>query len=84
MPDPWFDEVVNPIERLLERWQHRGDVDSVNALLPAWRSNFGLTDGWAEVLAVLRSLEERGELPPDEVATITKVAERVARAVNRT
>jgi hypothetical protein len=80
--NPWFGQVVNPIEALLEKWRQRGDTDSVNALLPPWRGNFGLIDGWADVLGALRLLEERGQLPPDEMATIANVAGRVERAIN--
>ena len=83
MSDAWRDEVLNPIEDVLQRWANRGDEHLVKTLLPAWRSNAGLTDGWAAVLEALRSVLATEGLRPDEAATIARVADRVERAIFR-
>ena len=83
MSDAWRDDVLSPVEDLLQRWTNRGDEHLVNTVLPAWRSNAGLTDGWADVLDALRSVLAAKELPPDEAATLGRVADRIERAILR-
>ena len=83
MSDGWRKSVLNPIEHLLQRWADRGDEHLVARLLPAWRSNAGLTDGWVDVLDALRSITAAGVLPPDEAAIVAEVASRVERAILR-
>ncbi|MFI5168548.1 MAG: hypothetical protein ACHQQS_18240 [Thermoanaerobaculales bacterium] len=83
MRDAWTDEVLDPIEDLLKKWADRGDDELVNTVRPAWRANAGLTDGWADVLDALGAALRSSSLPPDEAATIGKVADRVERAILR-
>ncbi len=74
-----WQQVLDPIEALIARWEARGN--SVVVVLPAWRANDGLTDGWDKVLAALRIVTSRAALPDDEMATLAMVAERLKAAI---
>lgn len=81
MATAWQESVVDPIEALLGVWEERGDTAAVSALLPAWRANAGLTDGWYDVLAAMRAVPQVATLAPDEAATLAKVADRIEAAL---
>jgi hypothetical protein len=49
----WQKDVLEPVEGLVERWTAEGNEAALAALLPGWRGNNGLTDGWFDVLAAL-------------------------------
>lgn len=65
----------------MRRWEERGESDAVATLLPAWRANAGLTDGWQDVLAAMRAVSERVALPHGEAVTLEGVARRIELAL---
>ena len=81
METEWQRSVLDPVEALLGHWEERGETAAVAALLPAWRANFGLTDGWYDVLDAMRAVPEVAALPPDEAATLAKVSHRIEVAL---
>jgi hypothetical protein len=79
------DHPVNgPLNALIEAWCDRRDLRPLALLLPAYTSNFGLTDGWAEVMEALYDLRARGRLPDDEEAEVERIIPIVERMVYRT
>ena len=79
------DHPVNgPLNALIEAWCDRRDLRPLALLLPAYTSNFGLTDGWAEVMEALYDLRARGRLPDDEEAEVERIIRIVERMVYRT
>lgn len=81
MTTEWQRSVLDPIEALIGRWEERGETEAVAALLPAWRANGGLTDGWQDVLAAMRAVPERVRLPDDEAETLARAADRIESAL---
>jgi hypothetical protein len=82
MESDWQTSVVDPIEALLQRWRKRGDSEALETLLPAWRGNAGLTDGWNAVLEALTATLDTDHLPSDEAEVVTAVAARIALALS--
>ncbi len=79
------DHPVNgPLNALIEAWCDRRDLRPLALLLPACTSNFGLTDGWTEVMEALYDLRARGRLPDDEEAEVERIIPIVERMVYRT
>ena len=52
--------------------------------LPAYVYNFGLTDGWADLMDALRTLRASKSLRDDEQREIERVLQLVEKAVYRT
>jgi hypothetical protein len=52
-------------------------------LLPAYTSNNGLTDGWADVMEALRTLRASRHLPEDEHRVIEDLVVLVEQMVYR-
>jgi hypothetical protein len=77
----WQRDVLDPIESLIGTWEKRGERDAVATLVPAWRANAGLTDGWHDVLATMRAVPSRIALPDEELATLSRVADRIEIAL---
>jgi hypothetical protein len=75
--------VINPVEGLLAEWDRHGENAAKAALSPSWRSNSGLTDGWADVLRALQALPQMVSLPDEELAVIASVAARIDQAIRR-
>jgi hypothetical protein len=48
--------VINPMEAMIDSWCDRRDLKALAILLPAWVNDFGLTDGWTDVLDALLDL----------------------------
>ena len=60
-------KVVNDdIRVLVDRWCDRRDLAALAGLLPAWLANDGLTDGWADLAAALRTMSGSPNLPQAE------------------
>lgn len=60
-------DVNAEIRQLVDRWCDRRELAALASLLPAWLSNNGLTDGWANLHDALKHNYAAGrELPPDE------------------
>jgi len=76
--------VYGPLGRLVDRWCERRDLGHLAAVLPAYVYNFGLTDGWADLMEALRVVRSSETLPSDERAEIERVLRIVERAVYRT
>ena len=81
MTTEWQRSVLDPVEGLIGRWEERGETEAVAALLPAWRANSGLTDGWQDVLAAMRAVSQRVTLPGDEAETLASAADQIASAL---
>ncbi|MDP9101051.1 MAG: hypothetical protein M3N21_02755 [Actinomycetota bacterium] len=80
----WDEDVVAPVEKLLEEWQREGNHAAVEVVLPAWRTNSGLTDGWAAAAAALRDGLASGAVSrAADRRTLERVARRIERAVRR-
>jgi hypothetical protein len=78
----WQESVIEPIEALLRRWDERGDTEALQTLMPVWRANSGLTDGWYAVLAALSVTLDSAHLPSDEAEALRNVAARIKRGVS--
>lgn len=78
------DDVNATLARLIDAWCDRREVGALSTLLPAYTSNNGLTDGWADVMHALKRLRGRRDLPEDERAAISRLTVAVERAVYRT
>ncbi len=52
-------------------------------MLPAYVSNFGLTDDWARVLEALHDLRSKRILPEDEQALVERLVGLAERLVDR-
>jgi hypothetical protein len=59
-------QVNGEIGLLVERWCQRRDLHALAGILPAWLGNNGLTDGWAELAAALRTMSGSRHLPQEE------------------
>jgi hypothetical protein len=79
----WTTMVIDPVEGLLDRWQQRDEQAAIALLLPAWRGNFGLTDGWTDVLHALHELPVAVALPDDERKVLASVAANIEEAIRR-
>jgi hypothetical protein len=77
----WQQSVLDPIEALIGEWEERGESAAVSTLLPAWRANAGLTDGWWDVLDAMHAVPDVANLPPEERATLEAVADRIEAAL---
>lgn len=77
----WATEVIDPMEELLARWEQRRDV-ALGWILPAWRANSGLTDGWADVLQAINAAAESCFLPGPERLVLRGVADTISGALN--
>lgn len=60
--------------------QTRG-TPALAALLPAWLSNNGLTDGWGELAKALRHVATLDSLPPKEREILKRLWVEVDTAV---
>ena len=76
--------VYGPLSRLVDVWCERRDLGHLAALLPAYVYNFGLTDGWADLMEALRTIRAQRNLPDDEQAEIERLVVIVEKAVYRT
>ena len=75
--------VDDPIARLVDGWCERRAFGPLACLLPAYISNNGLTDGWADVMDALRTLRSSRQLPDDEQREIERLVVLVERMVYR-
>ncbi len=79
------DHPVNgPLNALIDACCARRDLRPLALLLPAFTSNFGLTDDWGRVMEALYDLRARGRLPDDERAEIERLIPLVEGMVYRT
>lgn len=81
MTTEWQRSVLDPVEALIGLWAERGEREAVATLLPVWRANAGLTDGWQDVLAAMRAVPLRVSLPDDEAETLASAADRIESAL---
>ena len=75
--------VNGPLARIVDAWCERRALGPLAVLLPAYTSNNGLTDGWAEVMEALRTLRGSRQLPDDEHRQIEDLVVLVERMVYR-
>ena len=78
----WDAQVIDPVERLVDQWRRGNNTVALDLLLPGWRSNFGLTDGWSGALDAVRDTAESDAVTPDERAVLKAVADRIKRALD--
>ena len=76
-------DVLLEVSGLIDAWCDRRELDLLPRLLPAWVSNNGLTDGWADVLDALKSLRGRPSLLGGEADIVERAIIDVERAVYR-
>ena len=81
MISDWSRDILEPIEQLIDRWTAEGNHAALDALMPAWRANSGLTDGWHDALAALRALPDHVALTTEETTTVSRVAARIEWAL---
>jgi hypothetical protein len=72
-----------PLTRLVDAWCDRRQLDALAAILPAYTSNSGFTDGWAAVMESLRVLRANRGLPDEERAEIERLVALVETMVYR-
>ena len=75
--------VNGPLARLIDDWCDRRDLGPLSVLLPAYTSNNGLTDGWADVLEGLLALRSSRRLPEREQQEVEALIILVERMVYR-
>jgi hypothetical protein len=77
-------DVPQELQRLIDDWCDRREYRALSIVLPAWLANDGLTDGWAEVAAAVRSAYAlaRG-LPDDERELLKQLWVQLDSAVRR-
>jgi hypothetical protein len=73
--------VNEEIALLVERWCERRDLSALAGILPAWLSNNGLTDGWADLASALRSMSGSRKLPDQEREQLKRLYVAVDYAV---
>jgi hypothetical protein len=83
MTDEWRSNVLDPVEALISRWQSRGETAATDRLVPVWRSNVGLTDGWHDVLTCIRDVTLSVPLPSEELATLKDVAVAIETSMDQ-
>lgn len=71
------------LRRLIDAWCDRRELKHLALLLPAYTSNFGLTDGWAGVMETLYDLRATRQLPQDEQAEVERLVPIVEQMVYR-
>ena len=76
-------DVTLEVSGLIDAWCDRRELDLLARLLPAWVSNNGLIDGWAEVLDALKRLRGRPGIAGAEADVIERSIIEVERAVYR-
>ncbi|HEX4142398.1 MAG TPA: hypothetical protein VHY91_02520 [Pirellulales bacterium] len=59
-------QVNDEIRGLVDRWCERRELAALASLLPAWLYNDGLTTGWSDLAAALRSTSTYRTLPDAE------------------
>ena len=67
------EDINNEIRTLVEAWCDRREFGALGGLLPHWVANNGLTDGWTELAAALRSASTNQILPADERDTLKRL-----------
>lgn len=78
------DPVSGPLSRLVDEWCERRDLSALARILPAYTSNFGLTDSWAALLEALRTLQADRTLPEGEQREVERLVVDTERIVYRT
>lgn len=68
---------------LIDAWCERRDLVLLSAVLPAFTTNNGLTDGWAAVLEALRTITASGRLSADESREVARILALVEKMVFR-
>ena len=81
--EEYGDSINGPLERLIDAWCDRRDLRPLALVLPAFTSNNGLTDDWANLMEALRSLRAARCLPDDEQALLEQVLNLVEKAIFR-
>jgi hypothetical protein len=76
-------DVLLEVSGLIDAWCDRRELELLARLLPAWVSNNGLTDGWADVLDALKSLRGRPSLLGGEADIVERTIIDVEQAVYR-
>jgi hypothetical protein len=74
--------VHDQIAKLIDIWCERRELKALATVLPAWLSNNGLTDGWAEVAAAIRTASGLS-LPAAETESLKRLWVEIDKAVNR-
>lgn len=75
--------VNGPLAHLVDGWCDQRALGPLSVLLPAYTSNNGLTDGWAEVMEALRTLRGARHLPDYEHRQIEDLIVLIERMVYR-
>jgi hypothetical protein len=75
--------VNGPLSRLVDAWCERRDLHSLARVLPAYIWNFGLTDGWSDLLMALRGLRGDRRLPGDEQEVLERIIVEAEHIVYR-
>jgi hypothetical protein len=66
-------DINKQIDSLVTDWCERKELSALAGLLPAWLSNNGLTDGWAELGSALRHVSNYQNLPPSDRDTLKRL-----------
>jgi hypothetical protein len=75
--------INDPIRRLIDEWCDRRELGALATVLPAFISNNGLTDGWADLMEALRTMRAAHSLPFEEQETIERLVPLLEKAVYR-
>ena len=78
-----FGPADEPLQKLIERWCDRRDLEALSILLPGYIlvDPPGFTDDWARVLEALYHLRATRLLPDDEKAELERVIVLVEQTV---
>ena len=71
------------LERLIDGWCNRRALGPQATVLPAWRANNGLTDGWAELRTAVRTAQSDDELSRDERELLRQVERTIDQVLDR-
>jgi hypothetical protein len=74
------DPVYGPLRRLIDAWCDRRELGVLAGILPAYTSNFGLTEGWGALMDALRILRTNPRLTAaekDEVERLVPLVEHI-------
>lgn len=78
----WETGVIEPMERLISRWTRHGNDLALGLLLPGWRSNVGLKDGWHATPDAVHAMAASDVVGSEVRGSLLDVAHRTKYALD--
>jgi hypothetical protein len=78
-------DLVETMDRLIDGWCAKRNLEALRLVLPAYPLVNGLTDEWAELNTALRQVRIscREQLDPEEMDVLVAVIHEVQKALDR-